>query len=149
MISAHISETEAFRNNIAEKHGIKNIPDAETLKRMRAVALMVFEPLRKHFGTPILITSFFRCLNVELLAGRVGNSQHVKGEAMDIKSGSMTVSNAELFLFIRDHLIFDQLIWEKGDESNPAWVHVSYKEKNNRRQVLKTNDGIRYEILTT
>jgi hypothetical protein len=43
-----------------------------------------------------------------------------------------------MFDFILENLEFDQLIWEFGDENNPAWVHVSYVEyRENRRQVLR------------
>jgi hypothetical protein len=30
------------------------------------------------------------------------------------------------------------LIWEYGDDMNPAWVHVSYRGRgNNRKQLLR------------
>lgn len=149
MISPHISEKEAFYNEIAEKYHINNKPGNKELSNMKALACEVFEKIRNHFGVPILVTSFFRCLEVELKAGRNGRSQHVRGEGIDVKSGSKTVSNAEIFLFIRDHLVFDQLIWEKGDDSSPAWVHVSYSQAKNRKQVLKTKDGVKYEIFNS
>jgi hypothetical protein len=43
--------------------------------------------------------------------------------------------------WIRDHLDFDQLILEFHDPEDPmsGWVHVSLKEKENRRQVLTIN----------
>jgi len=48
------------------------------------------------------------------------------------------MSNKEMFEFIKDELDFDQLIWEFGDDNNPAWIHVSYvSNKNNRRRILK------------
>ncbi len=31
----------------------------------------------------------------------------------------------EVFTWIADNLTFGQLIWEKGDDGNPQWIHVS------------------------
>ena len=59
-------------------------------------------------------------------------SQHTKGEAADLES----VDNARLFFLIRDNFDFDQLIWDEGDNQQPDWVHVSYKAKGNRKQIL-------------
>jgi hypothetical protein len=40
-------------------------------------------------------------------------------------------------MYIKNHLTFDQLIWEFGDDENPDWVHVSYKTEGNRGEVLR------------
>jgi zinc D-Ala-D-Ala carboxypeptidase len=56
---------------------------------------------------------------------------------MDIDDTLGRMSNAEMFNFIKDNLDFDQLIWEFGTDENPDWVHVSYKERGNRKQILK------------
>jgi hypothetical protein len=56
---------------------------------------------------------------------------------MDIDDTLGYMSNADMFNFIKDNLDFDQLIWEYGDDDNPSWVHVSYKERENRNQILK------------
>ena len=43
-----------------------------------------------------------------------------------------------MFHYIKDNLSFDNLIWEFGDDGNPAWVHVSYvSDDQNRQKVLK------------
>lgn len=44
--------------------------------------------------------------------------------------------NRQLFEYIRDHLPYDQLIWEKGSSDYPLWVHVSFSRTGNRHQVL-------------
>ena len=56
---------------------------------------------------------------------------------MDIDDTFGHMSNADMFNFIKDNLDFDQMIWEYGDEDNPDWVHVSYKKRENRNQILK------------
>jgi hypothetical protein len=64
-------------------------------------------------------------------------SQHVGGQAMDIDMGEGKPSNFEIFQYIKKNLVFDQLIWELGNDKNPSWVHVSYSNVKNRKQVLK------------
>jgi hypothetical protein len=46
------------------------------------------------------------------------------------------VTNKMVFDFIKSRLDFDQLIAEFPENSNPAWVHVSYTKTGNRKQIL-------------
>ena len=75
--------------------------------------------------------------NHRLTNTRATGSQHSKGQALDLDADVYGgLENYQLFNYIKDNLEFDQLIWEFGDEENPAWVHVSYKASNNRGEVL-------------
>jgi hypothetical protein len=68
----------------------------------------------------------------------VASSQHCKGEAIDIDMDGTSITNKQVFDFIKDNLNFDQLIWEFGTSTNPDWVHVSYdSEGKQRKQILK------------
>jgi len=49
-----------------------------------------------------------------------------------------------MFNYIKDNLPFDQLIWEAGNNTNPDWIHVSYKGIGNRKQVLRYMPGQGY-----
>jgi zinc D-Ala-D-Ala carboxypeptidase len=42
-----------------------------------------------------------------------------------------------VFNYIKDNLVFDQLIWEFGSKECPDWVHVSYNYGKNRGQILR------------
>ena len=149
-ISPHITYAEATHSQTAIKYRKENIPDAEQLTAMRLLAEKIFEPVREHFKKPIAITSFFRSKQVNTLVGGSLNSQHTKGEAMDINATVLGgVSNSDIFFFIKNNLLFDQLIWEFGSEQNPDWVHVSYKKIGNRRQILKSirnGHNTKYEL---
>lgn len=137
-ISEHITIAEACKSQEAIRLGIDNKPDEVSLKNMILLAKKVFEPLRNHFNKPIGISSFFRSVEINKRIGGSLTSQHCKGEAIDIDAdifGGLT--NSELFHWIKTNCKFDQLIWEFGDENQPSWVHVSYKEKGNRNQILK------------
>lgn len=137
VISEHITFSEATHSDTAERSGIRNIPNLEEISNMRRLAEKVFEPLRAHIGEPIRINSFFRSIELNRRIGGSPTSQHCRGQAMDISSMKPTYANADLFRFIRDHLMFDQLIWEFGNDDEPDWVHVSYTDSN-RLKVLRS-----------
>ena len=136
-ISKHISIKEATRSNTAERLSIDNFPDSPTLVNMQALAENVFEPLRKHFGHPIYITSFYRSPELNEVIGGSSKSQHCLGQAIDIDDVIGSSTNADFFNYIKNNLEFDQLIWEFGNDNNPNWVHVSYNANNNRGNILK------------
>ena len=138
MISKHISYKEGVYSRTAMRRGIKNNPNAEQMQNMVAIAEEVFEPLRAYVGGPIKINSFFRSPELNKAIGGSSKSQHCHGQAIDLDDTFGRATNAEMYYFIKEHLDFDQIIWEFGDDKNPAWVHVSYisVEKNRNRKLL-------------
>ena len=138
MISKHISYKEGVYSNTATRRGIENDPNDEQLKCMETIAEEVFEPLRAYVGGPIKINSFFRSPELNKAIGGSGKSQHCKGQAIDIDDTFGRMTNAEMYHWIKEHIDFDQMIWEFGDDDNPAWVHVSYvSAEDNRNRCLK------------
>lgn len=137
-ITKHLSYYEATHSATAVKHKINNQPNEVQLILIERLASAVFEPLREWCGHPIKINSLFRSEELNIKIKGAKNSQHLclNGAAMDLSSlGKKT--NAELFNYIKDNLEFDQLIWEYGTDKNPDWVHVSYNQGKNRKQILK------------
>ena len=126
-ISKHLSYREATHSNTAKARKIDNTPSSDTLVRMKYVAENVFEPLREWYGKPININSFYRSEELNYAIRGAKNSQHKKGEAIDISAGSST-ENKKLFDWIAENLEYDQLINEYGYK----WIHVSLKMSNNR-----------------
>lgn len=135
MISEHITYEEATNSPTAIRLKIRNEPDEATLYRMKILAEEVFEPLRKWYGKPIKINSFYRSPELNKAVGGSTTSQHCKGEAIDISAGSKE-ENKNLFYWVKANLVFDQLIWEYGDKNGPDWVHISFRHKDNRNQTL-------------
>ena len=137
-VSQNITLGEATKSQTATRLKIDNTPNEEALLNMKHVAENVFEPIRKHFGIPIGISSFYRSPKLNKAVKGSKTSQHTKGEAIDIDADIFGgVTNAEIFEFVRENLDYDQLIWEYGNDKNPAWVHVSLKRVgNNKKQIL-------------
>lgn len=141
-LSHHLTLGEATKSATAIRKGIHNLPADEHLAALVNTANKIFEPIRNHFNVPIGISSGYRssALN-DAISGSSKTSQHSKGEALDIDAdiyGSIT--NKQIFDFVKDNLEFDQLIWEFGTDNEPNWVHVSIKHfGEQRKQILRAS----------
>jgi len=140
MLSKNFSLDEFLKSNTAKKLNIVNQPSALEVARLQALVNNVLQPLRDAMGYPINITSGYRSPALNTAIGGAVNSQHMKGEAADFVGSN----NAQMFNYIKDNLPFDQLIWEAGNNTNPDWIHVSYKGIGNRKQVLRYMPGQGY-----
>ena len=138
-ISKHLNLAEVTRSDSAKRKGISNQPTAEHIENFKKLAVNIFEPIREHFKVPILISSGYRSKELNSAIGGSLTSQHCSGEAIDIDmDGSGTISNADVFKYIKENLNFDQLIWEFGTKDNPDWVHVSFESTGKqRKQILR------------
>jgi hypothetical protein len=138
-LSKNLTLAEVTKSNTASRLGIDNSPTSEHITNLIKVANNIFQPIRDHFEKPIFISSGYRSEALNNAIGGSKTSQHSKGESIDIDNDAVEYpTNRMIFDYIKDHLEFDQLIYEFGDDKNPAWVHVSFTEsKQNRRQVLK------------
>ena len=113
--------------------GLDNKPNDEQQANLIFLADNLLDKARELYGKPIRVTSGFRSLAVNKKVGGVITSQHTKGEAVDL----VCEDNAKLFEIFKK-LKFDQLIWEKGTDKQPAWIHVSLKRQGiNRGQILR------------
>ena len=135
-LSKNLSLAEVVRSESAKRRGIKNMPTPEHLENLKKLAEKIFQPIRDHFGVPIHVSSGYRSKELNAAIGGSATSQHCKGEALDLDMDGTSVTNKQVFEFIKDNLPFDQLIWEFGDNNNPDWVHVSYGSRN-RKEILR------------
>ena len=115
--------------------GIDNKPSYEHLNKAIKLFENVVQKVRENFGVTV-INSGYRGPALNEAIGGSTNSQHCKGEAVDIECPG--VPNWEVAKFIEDELDFDQLILEFYTPGIPdsGWVHVSYKAEGNRKSVL-------------
>lgn len=135
-ITAHLSLSEVTVTNT----GLPNVPDSISVVNLKAVGENIYEPIRAHFNYPIYVSSAFRSQKVNTAVGGAMQSQHIRGEALDLDPKVYGhITNQELWQFVKDSLIFDQLIMEGGSR---GWVHISYKKerRKNRRQAFKIDN---------
>ena len=124
---------ELTKSSTASRLHINNTPSQEVKDNLNKLIDNVLDPLRELYGKPIIVNSGYRCPKLNKAVGGARNSQHLIGQASDIRTVTNTKeSNKQLFDIIRNSkLPFDQLI----NEYDFNWVHVSYSPRN-RRQVL-------------
>ena len=104
-------------------------PSDGVVDNLRLLAETILQPLRDTLKKPISVNCAYRCKRVNEQVGGKPNSQHLTGQAADLNFEN----NRLMFDTIKEmDLPFDQLI----DESNYAWIHVSYNKDGNRRQIL-------------
>ena len=125
---------ELTKSDVATRKRIKNVPNKQEEQNLVALVDNILDPLREVYGNPIIITSGFRCEELNRLVGGSKTSHHRTGQAADIRTIVDTPEeNKKLYdLIIKLILPFDQLI----NEYNFDWVHVSYTPRN-RKQILK------------
>lgn len=106
---------------------------ASAQENIKALVEHVLDPVREAYGKPITVNSGYRCAKRNLAVGGAVGSQHMKGEAADIRCAD----NEALKRIIKEQGVFDQMI------VYPTFIHVSYKRNGaNRHQVLrKTASG--------
>jgi hypothetical protein len=135
-LSEHLSLIEVTRSDYAKRNGIDNMPNPEHTENLIELANKIFEPVRKYLNKPIHISSGYRSKELNTKIGGAKNSQHTKGQAIDIDQGNRK-ENMEIFDFIKNNLEFDQLI----NEFNYDWIHVSYNTDG--KQAKQVFDAIK------
>lgn len=137
-LSKNLTLKEAIKSNTATRKGIDNTPDQWAINNLKAVAENIFQPIRDHFGVPIGVSSGFRGKDLNKAIGGSKYSQHMIGEALDLDADMYgKVTNSEIFNYVKNNLEWDQMIWEFGDEEEPNWVHISYKDDGPNRKQIK------------
>jgi len=137
-LSKNLSLAEVVRSETAKRLNIDNNPTKEHLENLKAIAENVFQPIRDHFNCPIHVSSGYRSEDLNRAIRGSKMSLHMQGCALDLDMDFTNVSNTEVFNYIKDNLEFDTLIWEfNNEDGSPKWVHVSYIEGKNRKQVIE------------
>jgi hypothetical protein len=156
-MTANFWESEVGKSNTAERRGINNTPPAEAMAKAKLLAEKCLQPIRDEFGA-FSPESWYRCEPLERVLTAKGFAQwvlknpafkgstawveyfsrksHPKGEAADFEI--VGVDNLALFDWIKNNLEFDQLIIEgyRKGVRNSGWIHISYREGDNRQQAF-------------
>jgi putative chitinase len=96
-----------------------NVPSTQQVANMIYGCRLLLEPAREAIGCPIIINSGFRNPRVNTLVGGVKNSQHLVGQAADIRPKDPAQFH-RLVAFLRNCEYTDQLLTGSG------WLHISW-----------------------
>lgn len=139
-ISKNFRLEEFTKSPTAKKLKIDNTRVPEYVKNnIKEMVFQVLQPLRDYIDKPITINSGYRCLKLNSAVGGVPTSQHVQGQAVDIKVDGL--SSFEIAQAVLDlHLPYDQLILYND------FVHLSIGTRD-RRQLLynKSYNGEQFD----
>lgn len=119
---------EFIRSETAEKLGIDNTPPEKFENNIKYLCTKLLQPLRSLYGKPMIISSGFRCKELNEAVGGVETSFHTVGLAADIKCEN---PKALLSLLISSRIMFDQAILY------PTFLHLSLNHCANRQQVIR------------
>ena len=143
ILSKNFTLKELTKSNTALRLGIDNEPSKEGIWKLTLLATELLQPLRNAVGS-LRITSGYRSPQLSEAIGSSSNSQHCRYEAADlqyVKRGKM--DNIKIYDALSDlDLDYDQCILEFGNATEhinptePAWIHLSWKVVDNRRQTL-------------
>ena len=125
----YITVNEMLHSQTAEKLNIKNVPNDPIVIENLEHTIEQLDELRRLYDHPILITSGYRCPALNKAVGGKPNSQHVKGQAADLKW------DENLLQFIIDNYHYDQLIEETSKRTK--WIHISFNKEKERMQYIK------------
>lgn len=145
--SKYFKLIEFTKSETAKKYNINNTPTDKIVENLQWLVTKILEPLRYKLGKPIIITSGYRCkeLNEHREVGGSKNSQHLEGKASDIRVTGMAAKELFEFIINETKLPFDQVINEFD-----SWVHISYDrdkpiQRGQKRIAQKVNGEVVYK----
>ena len=155
---SYFTISELTASATALREGIDNRPSKCAYHLLHVLVDQLLDPIREAWGKPIIVSSGYRCKELNELVGGVKNSHHLLGCAADITDpllspqggkigstmsedlplgGGREGANRKLFNLIQQmqqagQIKFTQLIWE----GNGRWLHISYVPSDLRCQVI-------------
>lgn len=124
---SHFTLNELTKSATAKRLKIDNTPTEKVLKNLVELIDKVLEPLREAYGKPIIVTSGYRCPKLNKAVGGSATSQHVLGQAADIRSVSDDPKENKVIFDTAKRLIGEGKITvgQLIDEYSYNWVHIS------------------------
>lgn len=121
------------RSSVADKYNIDNTIPKELVPHIEEL-IDFLNPIREAWGKPIIVTSGYRCNELNKKVGGVSNSAHTIGYGVDLVSGDFRVFSNFIKSYFQSHpeIKFDQVIIEKSGKSQ--WIHIGLYNKDNKQR---------------
>jgi hypothetical protein len=134
---------------ITQIRGFDNSLPKELEQNARILCTEILDYVRDYYNSPLLITSGYRCVEVNRKVGGSKTSQHVQGNACDFH-----ILNVSLVRVFNDIVLgnikdktgkpimnkIDQIILEGGNGQNNqwGWVHIGRSESPRNQKMTAT-----------
>lgn len=123
-LSDHFSLEEMVRSQTATINKITNKPSQAEIDWLKYLCVHVLEPLRAHMGRPITISSGYRCPRLNALVGGVNASQHMYGQAADIRILNKQDGD-KIFAYLKSNKYVSKALYERSKSTGARWIHVA------------------------
>ncbi len=121
-LSPHFTFEELTRTSKIPYKLLNPLLGKEYLNNLIILSNYLLEPVRAILGTPLIITSGYRCHGLNEQVGGSKKSQHLNGSAVDFIIKDKKLSLENVFTKLKDSspfLHYGQLILERN------WIHLS------------------------
>lgn len=130
---------ELTSSDTAKKLKIDNTPSEEIIEKLIFFVEEYLDPIREAWGSPIIITSGYRCPKLNDAVNGSKTSSHKDAEAVDMKPKNG--KRLEFHNFVLKWLLdtgkpFDQLINEKPKNKIPSWTHLGIGKKMRHQNLI-------------
>ena len=133
MKNSYFTLKEFERSSVADKYNIDNTIPKELVPHIEEL-IDFLNPIREVWGKPIVVTSGYRCKELNKKVGGVDSSAHTIGYGVDLQSGDFRVFSNFIKSYFQAHpeIKFDQVIIEKSGKSQ--WIHIGLYNKDNKQR---------------
>jgi len=123
-LSEHFTLEEMMRSHTATINKITNKPSQAEIDWLMYLCIKILEPLREHMKRPIQISSGYRCPRLNALVGGASMSQHMYGQAADIRILSKEDGD-KIFNYLKTNPYVHKALYERSKSTGSRWIHVS------------------------
>ena len=105
--------------------GIDNTPSKEHVANLERLVAHVLDPVREAWGSPIIVSSGYRCPELNARVGGVKTSYHLHGMAADIRPRNGFLY--ELYALVERMFVDNKLpITECYIDHQKGYIHIAY-----------------------
>ena len=129
------SIAEMTKSDTARRLGIDNTPSDSIKKNLTLFIEKVLDPIREDWGSPIIVSSGYRCPELNKAVGGVNTSGHMYGFCADLQvKGDLRKFSNFVIEWMKEHQMkWDQIIWEKS--GNVTWLHFCWIGKDGKQRM--------------
>ena len=123
-LTKHFTLEELTFSETAERNGWDNTPNDAELENLKRLAEFLEEVKAALGGRPVMVSSGFRCKQVNDAVNSRDTSQHLLACAVDFRVPKLTPDEV-VRIIISAGLPYDQVIREFATPTGGGWTHVS------------------------